>query len=175
MMTRPCGNTRVLFCERNMKKEYKITHLTSEFYKKYEDNKYNEIEKKLIRPYLVLLIKIESNTFAIPFRTNVNHKYCYHFKKSGRKTDKTPGLDFTKAVIVNDKKYIGNSAFIDNQEYVELNRKYYYIVLKFRKYVADYYRYINGELNEYEAKAYEYSTLQYFHKELHITTINNIV
>lgn len=87
-----------------MGKKYELKYLSEEFYKKYNSVDYPEIEKKKERPYMVMLIKIENNTFAIPFRTNVKHTACYR----------------------------------------------------------------NGELNEYETKKYQFSTLRYFHNELEI-------
>ncbi len=149
-----------------MSKIYELNYLTDDFYEKYNSTVYPEIENKKSRPYMVLLIKVDDNTFAIPFRTNIRHKYCYKFKKSGRDTSSVTGLDYTKAVIVNDEMYIGNRATIDNKEYIELNNKYYFIISQFKKYVGGYRDYINGKLNRFDAKKYQYSTLKYFHKEL---------
>ena len=151
-----------------MSKIYELNYLSDDFYAKYNPSQYPEIEHKRTRPYMVLLIKIDENTFAIPFRTNVKHKYCYKFKHSGRESNTVTGLDFTKAVIVNDTKYIGGSATIDKKEFIELNNKYYFIISKFKKYVAGYAEYVNGSCNEFEAKKYQYSTLKYFHNELEI-------
>lgn len=149
-----------------MKKHYSLNYLSSDFYNKYNSKNYPEIECKPSRPYLVMLIKIDKNTYAIPFRTNIRHKYCYKFKHSNRMTNAVTGLDYTKAVIVNDPIYIGSGATIDNKEFVELNNKYYFIVKQFKKYVDGYSDYVNGKLNEYEKRKYQYSTLKYFHNEL---------
>lgn len=46
------------------------------------------------RPFLVLLIKIKDLTFAIPFRSNVRHNYCYKFKNSTRDIETSTALDF---------------------------------------------------------------------------------
>lgn len=151
-----------------MNKKFKINYLSSDFFQEYKSSDYPEIESKEKRPYMVLLINVCNNTFAIPFRTNVKHKSCYQFKNSSRNTDSSTGLDYSKAVIVNDKKYIGNQAFIDRKEYLELNSKYYFIIKQFTKYINGYKRYINGELNEFESRKYKFSTLQYFHNELGI-------
>ena len=60
--------------------------------------------------------------FAIPLRSEISHPTDVLW------TDKSAkhGLDFTKAVLVNDKSYIGDLATIDNKEYIELNNKYYF-------------------------------------------------
>lgn len=147
-----------------MKNIYELRYLTDEFYRRYNNEDYPEIEAKMSRPYMVLLIKIDNKTFAIPFRTNIRHSFCYKFKKSNRNTSAVTGLDFTKAVVVNNASYIGAKATIDNKEFVELNSKYYFIISKFKNYLFGYYKYIDGKANEYEAKKYRYSTLRYFIK-----------
>lgn len=90
----------------NTKKDYQLNYLSSEFFEKYNAIDYPEIENKESRPYMVVLMKIENNTFAVPFRTNVSHNNCYKFKTSTRPTDSVTGIDYTKAVIVNDRKSI---------------------------------------------------------------------
>lgn len=151
-----------------MRKIYGLNYLSDEFYKQYPSEEFSEIEHKTSRPYMVLLIKIDNNTYAIPFRTNIRHKYCYKFKNSNRDSQSVTGLDYTKAVIVNDANFIGNKANIDNKEFVELNSKYYFIISQFKKYVQGYSDYINGKLNQYEQRKYQFSTLKYFHKELNL-------
>ena len=64
----------------NTKKAYQLNYLSAKFYEKYNSIDYPEIENTDSRPYMVVLIKIENNTFAIPFRTNVPHNSCYKFK-----------------------------------------------------------------------------------------------
>lgn len=62
-------------------KIYKISYLTKDFYDIFDETKYSELLHKEDRPYLVIIIKVENNTYAIPFRTNVTHQYSYRFKK----------------------------------------------------------------------------------------------
>lgn len=115
-----------------------------------------------------MLIKIENNTFAVPFRTNVSHNNCYKFKTSTRPTDTVTGIDYTKAVIVNDNCYIGKPARINDKEYIELNNNYRYIIKQFHKFVFDYINYAKNEKTYYASKKFKYTTLKYFHKELGI-------
>ena len=150
----------------SMKKRYQIYKLSKKFYSKYDKKNYPEIERKNDRPYVVILVKIKDNIFAIPFRTNIKHDACYRFMNSGRKTKHKTGLDFSKAVVINDKKYIGGRAFIDHKEFLELENRYYFIISRFKKYLSNYYRYVNGELKDRDAQKYKYTTLKYFHKEL---------
>lgn len=150
-------------------KKYKLNYLTAEFYNKYNSTDYPEIENKSNRPYMVMLVQIKTNIFAIPFRTNVKHNNCYKFNNSSRSTDSTTGLDYSKAVIVNDGKYIGASARINDMEYIELDTNYHIIIKQFTSFVNNYIKYANGKLNEYQTKKYKYTTLKYFHAELGIS------
>lgn len=151
-----------------MKKLYELKYLSDAFYKKYNKTRYPEIENKENRPYMVMLVKLDENTFAIPFRTNIRHKNCYKFHETSRSTISATGLDFSKAVIVNNPEYIGESANIDDKEYVELNDRYVFIIKKFITYVNGYKKYASGQVSEYQAQKYKYTTLQYFHTELGI-------
>ncbi len=150
-------------------KKYKLNYLTEDFYNKYNYNDYPEIESKSNRPYMVLLIQVEDNTFAIPFRTNVKHNNCYKFEHSSRPTDSITGLDYSKAVIINDNKYIGAAARINDMEYTELDANCHIIIKQFTSFVRNYIKYANGNLNKYQAKKYKYTTLKYFHKELGVS------
>lgn len=151
------------------KKQYKLNYLSPDFYLKYDKINHPEIEIKENRPYIVILIEIKSNIFAIPFRTNIRHNNCYRFKNSTRETNSVTGIDYTKAVIVNDNKYIGEDARINDKEYIELNNNYKSIIKQFQKYVEDYVKYItNKENGYYKEEKFKYTTLQYFHNELGI-------
>ena len=115
-----------------------------------------------------MLIQIENNTFAVPFRTRITHKHSYRFSNTSRITDKATGLDFTKAVIVNDSKYIGAPARVDDAEYNELDINHYIIIKRFKRYITEYVKYKKGLIPPQVAGNYKYSTLKYFHKELGI-------
>lgn len=149
-----------------MNKKYQINYLSQAFFDEYNATNFPEIENKANRPYMVLLVKIENNLFAIPFRTNVRHNECYKFKSTSRNTQSASGLDYSKAVIVNDSKYIGEQAFIDKSEYMELSNKYGFIIKQFASYVNGYKRLRQGKTNPFVEMKYRYSTLKYFHKYL---------
>ncbi len=150
----------------NKNKYYKLNYLSQEFYKQYPINLFPEIENKAERPYMVILVVVDGNTFAIPLRTNIRHSYCYKFKQTERSTDSVTGLDYTKAVIVNDPSYVGADARIDDKEYTELNNKYFFIISQFKRFVDGYIEYINGKNTFNNSKKYAYTTLKYFHNEL---------
>ncbi|MBQ3922884.1 MAG: hypothetical protein II707_06260 [Spirochaetales bacterium] len=69
-----------------MSKSYRLVHLSEFFYAKYNPNDYPEMEHKPSRPYLMLVLEVAGNSFAIPFRTNISHKYGYKFKNSNWQT-----------------------------------------------------------------------------------------
>lgn len=118
---------------------------------------------------MVLLVRVNNLQFAIPFRTNVIHKYCYKFKNTTRDTSTSTAIDFSKTVVIKNEDYLSNFAKIDNEEFKELNDKYYFIIKKFTKYVNDYIKIITTYSSDsYEYKSMKYSTLQYFHHELKI-------
>lgn len=151
-----------------MNQYYQLNYLSNDFYTHYNSKDFPEIENKQSRSYMVLLIHIGNNTFAVPFRTNVSHNNCYKFKTSTRPTDSITGLDYTKAVIVNEPGYIGAPARINDKEYIELSKNYHFILKQFEKFVSDYIAFVNGKNNYYTAKKFRFTTLQYFHEELGI-------
>ena len=139
-----------------------LRKLTQKFYDDYPQSLYPEIEYKLGRPYVILLVKIRKKTFAIPFRTNIKHSSCYKFKSTKRIANSSTGLDFSKAVVIIKKEHLGDLTYIDNKEYVELQNKYYFVLKKFKKYVYDYVHYKRYGGNKYIEKRYRYTTLKYF-------------
>ena len=83
------------------------------------------------------------------------------------------GLDYSKIVIVQKKEYLENfDAVVDRDEYKETRDNIEYIKKDAQAYIDDYVNQISGNLQKYDEKEfqriYNYSTLQYFHKELGI-------
>ena len=149
-----------------MTKLVELRKLSKEFYKDYPHADYPEIEAKTGRPYVVLLVDVNAVKFAIPLRTNIRHSYCYQFKTSDRETKSSTGIDFSKAVVISDPLYLGAETSINDKEYLELQKKVFFIVNKFKKYVNDYINYKKNGGNEYVAKRYRFSTLKYFDRFL---------
>ena len=145
-----------------MAKLVELRKLSKDFYKDYPHNEYPEMESKLGRPYVVLLVEINNIKFAIPLRTNIHHAYCYKFKTSDRKTESATGIDFSKAVVIISQNYLGEETDINDKEYLELQEKAFFIINKFKKYIDDYIKYKKSGGNEHVAKRYMYSTLKYF-------------
>ncbi len=74
-------------------------------------------------------------------------------------------------VIITNNDYIGQTdAIVDKDEYNETRNNIEYIKNDAQKYVDEYVNYISGNKSKYDKKEferiYQYSTLQYFHKEL---------
>ncbi len=151
---------------------YQVLNLTEKFYMDYPNPPYSEFVTKGARPYNCLLIQSRYGYFiCIPYRSNVKHRYSYRFKNSERAKCKKSGLDYTKVVIVTDSDYIGTQdAVIDTDEYKETRENISKIIKDVQKYIDTYVSYIlktAGKLDEREfQRAYQYSTLKYFHKEL---------
>lgn len=149
-----------------MQKIFTLNKLSMDFYTTYSSAQYPEIECKPSRPYVVMIVNLDGNRFALPLRTNIRHNYCYKFKNTGRDTDSSTGIDFTKAVIINDPKFIGNPTTIDNKEYVELMNKFYFVLKKFKQYLMGYIQYRREGGDEFTARKYQFTTLKYFNNEL---------
>lgn len=95
--------------------------------------------------------------------TNIHHKYSFILSKD---KDKNSGLDFTKSIIVKNKDYIGNNAYINDEEYIELNTYFPKIIKKYIKFLEKYISIINSDKNYVEKRLFDNSSLKYFEKEL---------
>ena len=154
--------------------DYQVLNLTQKFYTDYPDPPYKEIVRKNSRPYNCLLIQSHYGYFiCIPYRSHIRHKYSFMCKNSIRSKRAKSGLDYSKIVIVADSNYIGQTdAIVDKDEYNETRNNIEYIKNDAQEYVDDYVNYLSGNSTKYDKKEferiYQYSTLQYFHKELGI-------
>jgi len=147
---------------------FEIRFLSEKFFGKYIPSLFSEIENKKNRPYYVMILDINGNKFALPFRTNIRHDFCYKFSSSGRPTESITGIDFTKAVIVNDPEYIGEPARIDDTEYNILLIDRHIVNKDFRAYLNGYIRFVKNNRSVRNFPQYRYTSLKYFHKELGI-------
>lgn len=151
--------------------DYQILKLTSQFYNDYPNPPHLEILSKVNRAYNCLLIKAYPDVFmCIPYRTNVSHKYAYHFKNSIRSKNNRSGLDYTKMVIISNTEYLDTyDAIIDKDEYNETVVNISQIKKEAVSFLDDYIAHVKGErlLHKSEFKRrYQYSPLKYFHQEL---------
>ena len=135
--------------------------LENNFYKDYSNC--SEILKKTNRPYAVFLIKLNNLTFAVPVRSHITHKYS--IKTIGNK-----GLDFSKAVVINDiQRYISKKhAYIDNYEYQIIMEQKWKISKKMEDYIKKYKKALKDPSIPANKILCNSSCLQYFHAELGI-------
>lgn len=153
--------------------DHQILHLTSAFFEDYPPDIYREILEKRDRPYNCLLIQTHYDYFiCVPYRSEITHNYAYKFKNSNRSSHHHSGLDYTKSVIISDNKYIDTAqALVDNDEYIETLQNLPRIVREAQTFVEDYAAHCKGvsvlHPSEFRRR-YGFSSLKYFHKELHI-------
>lgn len=135
--------------------------LENEFYNDYSNCP--EILTKTSRPYIVFLINLNNLTFAVPVRSHITHKYS--IKTVGNK-----GLDFSKAVVINDRqRYISRKhAHIDNYEYQIIMGQKWRITQKMMDYINKYKKALKNTSIPANKILCESSSLQYFHAELGI-------
>lgn len=132
----------------------KLIILTRDFYT--EHNQHEEILKKQDRPYACLTVKLDGILFAIPFRHHIKHRYAFH-------TLGDAGLDFTKAVVITEKRYIASDKpTIESKEYAIVKKEEQKIRYKFKSFLHQYRRAMKHRDNPRSAKLLKYSALQYF-------------
>ena len=156
--------------------DYQILRLTDLFYQDYPHSRYGEIMIKKNRAYNCLLFQTHYDYFiCIPYRTEIVHDNAYRFKYSKRSEKHRSGLDYSKIIIITETKYLDNKdAIIDKDEFKETIRNIEKIKNQALQYVENYVAHMRKSrlLHPEEFKRrYQYSTLQYFHKELKINTI----
>lgn len=134
--------------------------LSDEFYKTYNEEDYPEILHKPSRPYIMLVVKIDNLTFAIPIRSHIRHNYGFITNKNLR-----TGLDFTKAIIILNPQYVAKKEriTITKEEMLLISNNRDLIIKDFKTFLNTYKRKIRNNLT---ANFLQYCTLQYFHKEL---------
>ena len=132
------------------------------------DNYDGNWDKNKVRGYGIVIILINNLSFAIPLRSIIRHKSSYITVKSNQKGIKGKGLDFTKALLITDKKYVSNLPFkISPSEHRKFANKEHFITGKFEKYVAKYiFAVEKPDKNILQSLNYRFSTLCNYHSEL---------
>lgn len=153
--------------------DYQILKLTDAFYYSYPNPPYKEILKKKQRAYNCLLFQSHYDYFiCIPYRSEITHKYAFHFSHTVRSKAHKSGLDYSKIVIIDKTEYIDSvDAVIDKDEFKETIINLERIKREALEFVEDYVLHLNGtkKLHKREFdRRYGFSTLKYFHKELGI-------
>jgi len=142
--------------------------LSGKFYNQYDSVNYPEIERKAIRPYIMLKVVINGIDFGLPLRSGISHKYAFWTDKS-----KKCGVDYSKAVVIQDSTYIdtGNKPRVRPDEHSVLLGKDYIIKTGFLRYIEIYKNALNNLQIDRNKTLCKCSTLQYFHNEIGITSI----
>ncbi|MFT4926220.1 MAG: hypothetical protein ACI8WB_002318 [Phenylobacterium sp.] len=141
----------------------KIRLLTDEAYDRIRHLKETMLKKE--RGYGVLPVKIKGVMFAIPFRSNMNHKHGF---KTVFYKGIWNGLDYSKAIII-DESDLKSEAFKlrRNDEYLKVKKNKDKIQSQFEKYVNDYVS-LASSGKEIKSNRFGFTTLQNYHVELGI-------
>ena len=139
-------------------KKKRFIFLSDAFYKDYPGKLYPEIEQKRYRPYIQVITTINDVIYAIPLRSNINHPHVLWTDKANH-----CGLDFSKAVVINDDIYIDDEHIphIRQNEFDALRGKDYRIKQKMIKYIETY-KAAKNKADRISRSIVEKSTLQYF-------------
>ncbi len=146
-----------------MAKEKRFVFLSEDFYQRYPLSQYPEIEQKKTRPYIQVYIEINGIKFAIPLRSDIHHPHVLWTDKRNH-----CGVDFSKAVVITDEKYIDKTCepHLRQNEFDALRGKDFKIKQKMLKYIDKYKRAKMEPEKSVNKVLLKYSTLQYFEEYL---------
>ena len=132
----------------------RLIYLTDAFFARYAACP--EILQKRDRPYACLTVEIDGYTFAIPFRHHIAHRYAFF-------TVGEAGLDYSKAVVIEDESYISdNAAVIDSAEMKIIKGRESAIASGMRRYYRIFLKAAAHRDNPHYGNIYRWSALQYF-------------
>ena len=139
----------------------KLKMLKEKSYDRLKNGRSEVLQKN--RGYAVISLEYKTIIFAVPLRSNLNHK-------SGFKTilynKHWNGVDYSKALVITHAD-LADEAFKprDKEEYSKIQKNKIKIKLDFNKYVDGYISFIRSNISEVPF-IYKYTTLKYFHNEL---------
>lgn len=117
------------------------------------------LDKGASRGYGIAVVTIgDGLKFGIPLRSNMKHQ-------AGFKTVERKGLDYSKAILIEDDGHIGNTFKIPADEYKKIQDKEHFITNKFQKYVDKYIKSVK-KADANALREYSFSTLQNYHVQL---------
>lgn len=134
-----------------------LIYLSEKFYDAHREHR--EIMQKQGRPYACLSVQLYGHTFAIPLRHHIEHKYCFL-------TYDNCGLDYSKAVIVEEGDVGQGTPQIDQREFNAIKGKEHIIANGLRRYIALYLKASQRRDNAFYDNIRRYSALQYFENKL---------
>lgn len=144
-----------------------LRRLTSDFYNDHQLIQMQDKGQDKGRGYGVLLMQVREYKFAIPLlsKMDINHPFC--FDAWGHPTHKS-GLDYSKAVIITDDKYILPRPFKtrDKAEWVTIRKNRRTILREFEDFVEEYIEAVKTNNQIFlTIKEVQLSTLQNYHTE----------
>lgn len=142
-------------------KNYRICLLNDCFYSKYPNSKFPELlSKGDKRPYLILLLRIKNKNFGIPFRSHINHKYCFKIINDRNLKE---GLDYTKAVVISESD-ISRSAHVRTGSLPQIDKHIGIIYRDFSNFLTMFVNVKSktSKLTKNEKQLLEMTTLKYF-------------
>lgn len=143
--------------------DMKLILLSAAFYAEYSGCP--EILQKQTRPYVCLEIEIDGITFAIPFRHSITHKWAFF-------TQNNCGLDYTKAIVLSEQRFIGSqNARVDQAEFNRIKGKEHIIASGMRRFLNTYRKALRYPENPHYKNILTNTALQYFHGELGIADL----
>ena len=139
----------------------KYIFLADRFYSDYAHC--DELVKKSDRPFIQVYLCVCGIDFAIPLRSNISHNYAFWTDEANR-----CGLDFTKAVVIEDSCYIDTSRkpYIRPIEHKALVGKANEIIAGMLEYINAYIDAKEKPNNHAKQRLVKFSALQYFEKHL---------
>ena len=126
-----------------------------------------DVCKQSSRLYLAINTKFNCNSFYVPLRKSINldmGRIGYYVPSSTRPE---AGLDYRKALIVNDSRYVGSSASvaISSSQMTKITNDLPIIENSFIGYVKGYIKSFHKKREKID-RLYKFSTLHNFHVEL---------
>jgi protein AbiQ len=144
-----------------------IRPLKQDFYNQLVVGKPQVLQKD--RGYGIVTITINTLTYAIPLRSNLNHKNGFKtIAINIRGNISWNGLDYSKALIVQPDN-IESVSFKtkDQKEFDKIQENKDKIKSEFEEYVSNYIESVRTGKSTTDNR-FKFSTLQYFHSELGI-------
>lgn len=123
-----------------------------------------------IRGHGIIQIKIsEELTFAIPVRSKIRHKACFILEVSRIKGVKGMGLDYSKAMLINNAQHVSDDVFVlrTKASGKKLVGKENHITSMYLAYVKKYISAVKAsDMNILKSAEYRFTTLVNYHTEL---------
>lgn len=119
------------------------------------------------RGYGVLMVDVLGHKFAIPLRSGMQHKnnFATVISKDSSKITRRKGLDYTKAVIITEERFVSDHPFkIPQDQFVKISKSEHLIILDFTKSISRYIKAVQKQ-DKNILWEYRYSTFKNYHVE----------